>query len=168
MLLAEGAAAGGGTPWILTQTPESPRNDVDGCVGVGFTVGGSNITVTDLGRWVISGNSQSHTISLLDNSGTVLASVAVATSAAPIGDYKYGSITPTVLTAATIYWVASAETNGGDQWYNTINTSAPGYTTTSAANTAFKAFDTTGACGGAAPSSGGTDNAFVPVNFKYH
>src|SRR5438093_342634 len=99
-------------PIITAQTINVLRNNFDGSLGFKFTVGASNITVTGLGRWVVSGNSQTHVVRLFDVSGpTQLASASINTSGATAGAYKYGSITPITLTAAGVYAVLAEEFN---------------------------------------------------------
>lgn len=118
-----------GTAFILTQTVGTLRNDFTGCVGFIFATTATP-TVTALGRWVVSGNSGSHTVYLLDTgSNTVVASVAINTSGATPGQYKYASVTPVMLSSANNYVLCSAETNTGDQWYGddtTINSTSAG------------------------------------------
>ena len=120
IVLAEVAPVAGpsGTPFILTQTPGTVRNDFTGCVGFIFTVGASPITITALGRWVVSGNSGTHVVYITDGSTNIIASASINTSGATPGAYKYVAITPVVLTNAFTYSVYSAETNAGDQWYS--------------------------------------------------
>lgn len=113
-----GAAPAPGTPFITGQTTGSPRNNFDGCVGFKFTVGGSSITVTDLGRWKISGNSQTHTVKIVATDGTVIVSASIDVSGGTDGTYVYASVSPTVLSASTAYVLLSEEFNGGDQWYD--------------------------------------------------
>ena len=115
----------------------SLRQDFTGSVGFAVTIGGSNITVTQLGRWVVSGNSQSHTLYILDNSCSIVASVAVNTSGASAGAFLYGTLSsPITLSADAIYYVTSAKTNGADQRHS--------YDTTSAAVITSGAYDDSG------------------------
>lgn len=159
-----GASVSPSIEWVTGQILGTPRNDFTGCVGSTFTVGLANITVTDLGRWVISGNSGSHTLVLqaFDSPFTGLGSVSINTSGAPTGAFLYGSITPVVLTAGIRYVVLSNETNAGDQWYNdnTIIT-----TTTDAVNLQDA---NAGSCPGSVSNAQAAPNAYVPVSFKYH
>lgn len=146
---------------ITGQSLGTLRNNFSGIVGFKFTVGAANITVTDLGRWVPSGNSGSHTIYLTDASGTVLASVSVNTSGQPVA-YLYGSITPTVLTAAAAYCIISQETSSGDQFYDddtTLTSTADITVTTSCYTTSV---------GGSISTSTGGLHSYGPSNFKYH
>lgn len=229
-----GATAGGapvGLPWILSMVLATPRNDGPISVGGSFNVAGSSIALTNLGRYCWTSNSQTHTIYLLDSSGTILTSTSVNMAGCPgtalatttgialisstsltvasgtgiaIGQkviatgipaetiilsgsgtswtmsqattsalvstsvsfynaFVYGSITCTVLSASTLYYVLSAEAGGGDNWGNSLT--GGNVTTTAdagAANGSFvSAIPPTGV-----PSSGG-GLMFVPANFKY-
>lgn len=113
-----GSAGGSATAIITTLTLASLRSDYGGWVGCKFTVGGAAITLSTLGRWVVSGNSQTHQVNLRDASGAELAVVTVNTSGAPTGAFLYGAITPVVLTAGAVYYITSKENSGGDQWYD--------------------------------------------------
>lgn len=225
------ASAPVGLPWILSMTLATPRNDGPISVGGSFTVAGSSIALTNLGRYCWTSNSQTHTIYLLDSSGTILTSTsanmtgcpgtALATTTgialisstsltvasgtgivvgqkviatgipaetiilsgsgtswtmsqattAPLAStsvsfynpFVYGSITCTVLSASTLYYVLSAEAGGGDNWGNSLT--GGNVTTTAdagATNGSFvSAIPPTGV-----PSSGG-GLMFGPANFKY-
>lgn len=151
------------TPFITSQVVGTLRNDFTGCVGMGFQVSSSfDLSVKDLSRWVVSGNSQTHTLRLLDGTGSVLiASASVATSGAPAGAYKAATITPVMLEGNSKYVLMSQETNGGDQWYNNDTTVTP-----SSVATMNGAVSTATTCPAAAAASGG-NVSFGPVNFDY-
>lgn len=155
-------AAAGSTPFITSFTTTTPRNDTTLIAGMVFTVGSSGITVTDLGRWIISGNSQAHTIYLSTSGGTVLGSGAINAAGSTAGTFAYVHLaTPISLTAGTTYLIGSSETGGGDTWYDASTT--PNFTTTAAAGTVDAAFEYAGTWyTGGSPGSG-----FVPCNFKY-
>jgi hypothetical protein len=159
-VVSGGGGGGSDTPLVTSQdTASTLRNDTTGEVGFQFTVVGSNITVTSLGRWVVSGNSGTHLLVLRSGDcSTLIASVTVNTSGATPGQYLYGSITPVTLTAGTSYRLMSTELNTGDQWYS----NGP-FTTTSAANTESAAYNVTGTCGNAA-----ANESYGPMNLKYH
>lgn len=110
-----------GSPFILTETLGSLRSDFTGCVGYKFTVGASDIIVDQLGRRKVAGNSQTHTIRIMDAS-TSIVSASVDMSTGSAGSYVYTSITPTTLLANTVYYIFSSETSGGDQWYDSDGT----------------------------------------------
>jgi hypothetical protein len=110
---------------ITGQILGSPVNSFTGCVGCFFTASATPPTVGSLGRWVISGNSGTHTLylcSIVASTLTVLGSVTVNTVGATPGTYLYGAITPVTLVSGTVYAVLSSETNAGDQYYNNLTT----------------------------------------------
>jgi len=77
-----GPAASGQTAFVTSVlTLDTLRNDFNGWLGLRFTVGPSPITITDLGRFCISGNGGTHTLKLVN--GTTGASVPVARSQFP-------------------------------------------------------------------------------------
>src|SRR5271157_5340242 len=96
---APAAGGGGGGAFIVGQTFGSTTtggNAANGLQGMVFTVGSSNLSVTALGRWVISGNSQMHTLTLYD-----VTTSAISGSGGPVstGLSQVGS--SVVLNAAT-------------------------------------------------------------------
>lgn len=115
----------------------------DTCAGTKFTVAGSNITVTDLGRYVVAGNTQTHVIRLFEHSTLgVLASCTLDTAGATPDTPVYCAITPTVLTAGGTYYVASAETVSGDDYHHNSGWAI----TTTAVATPVVGIYTGGAC----------------------
>ena len=46
-------------------------------VGMQFTVGSSPLTVTDMGRWMISGNSGTHVVTILDAANNTVVSATI-------------------------------------------------------------------------------------------
>ncbi len=64
------------------------RNDADRWVGLKLTVGTKPLVVTQLGRWVVSGNNQSHAVRLVGWDGLTVpgASVTLNTSGATAGN----------------------------------------------------------------------------------
>jgi RHS repeat-associated protein len=94
-------------------------------VGFQFTVAGTALTVTDLGRWVVSGNSGNHEVKLFYSDGTPIpnASVTVSTAGKPAGQFAYATLTsPVILAAGTTYAVMSREYGGGDWWHDYAGT----------------------------------------------
>ena len=127
----KGPAQGSDTGFVTGQTLGTLRNDFTGWVGFQFTVGSSPLTLTGLGRWVVAGNSGTHTVVVSRASdGVWMGSVSVSTSGAAAGAFTYVAPgTPISLAANTAYNMISLETSGGDQWYNDDTT----VTTTGAA-----------------------------------
>jgi hypothetical protein len=106
----------------------------------------------------LNDNSQTHALTIYDNSCSALGSVTVNTSGAPAGAFLYGTLSSSVtLSAGGTYYIMSNETNCGDWWYDgdTI------ITTTSAATSVVAAF-------GGCQTGGSFNRTYVPVDFKYH
>jgi len=138
------------------------RNNWNGSVGFQFQVGSAPLVVTELGRWVVSGNSGTHTVQLFNSVGTPLpgGSVTVNTAGQIAGEFAYAPLnTPLTLAANTTYAVMSQEVGGGDQWYDYGNTQI---TLSPVASGAFAVWAPpyTGAVGGSGRSYG-------PVNLRF-
>jgi len=152
-------------PFVTGQTLSTTiRSDYSGWVGMKFTVGATPITVCELGRWVLSGNTASHTVKLADaTTGNDLpgASVTVATAGAPVG-FKYATLAaPVTLNAYSSYYLLCQETLNGDKWYqgNTTLIPAPGVATINNAASTKDGITYTNALG--------SNNCHVPVSFTY-
>jgi hypothetical protein len=132
---------GGGTPFITSIVAGTPRNDFAGYVGFRFTVGAAGLSVTHLGRWVLSGNSGSHDLFIFEDDGsTLVATATLATSGKPADDWSYEAVSggPVALDALTSYYCASQEFLSGDSWLNdntVLTPSALGTVTNSAYGT---------------------------------
>jgi RHS repeat-associated protein len=147
-----------GTAAMISVSSLAPttRNNYSGWVGSQITVLTRAVLVSDLGRWVKSGNTQSHTVKLVvASTGADVpgASVTIATAGATAGQFAYGTLpVPVMLNPNTTYYLVSQEVNGGDSWYEYTNSltvsggiSIPGvvtgtggtYTTTTAANQGY-------------------------------
>lgn len=114
------SSGGGNLTAIASFTAGTTRADSQTGVGFNFTPA-ANMTVRSLARWVISGNSGTHTVTLYccasGASGTILGSVSINTSGATTGAFDFVTLgTPVSLTAGTEYYLMSAE--GGDTWYD--------------------------------------------------
>jgi beta-glucanase (GH16 family) len=107
----------------------------DGYVGMKFTTGSGGLTVSQLGRYVVSGNSQTHDLKLVDAATGIdvpNSVTTVNTSGAAAGTFVYASLPANVtLQPNHSYYLLSHEGNGGssDSWYSGANTTI---TTTSA------------------------------------
>lgn len=156
---------GGGNPFVLSGHGLVTRHDFTGLVGYKFTPS-ANMTVTALGRLVLSGNSASHTVYLEDASGTLLASASVSMSGATADTYVYANISTVSLTSGTAYYLLSGELNGGDDWFdNTDGAHDALITHTSDAAMNTSAFVTNP--NSAVTDTGGANIAFGHPNFKY-
>ena len=129
-------------------------------------VGASDLQVSSLGRWVVSGNTAAHTVKLVDGAtGADVAggSVSVATAGAPAGAFRYATLAaPLILRANSTYYLVTQETAGGDAWYD--------YDTrvvTTSAGSDTGAVYSTAANPGTWMAGGTTGNAYVPPSFLY-
>lgn len=154
------APGGGGGIAITGQSLGTLANSQNWYAGFRFTVGASNITVTHLGRWIVSGNSQNKALLLVPGAGgSPLAFVSLNRSGQPAAAYAYVAISSVVLTAGQSYLVASEETSGGDQWYSDD--------TTVVSDTDITVTDSIWSTGGAWTPNATGAFSYGPVNFLY-
>jgi hypothetical protein len=110
-----------GSPLVTAQSLGPVRNNQTQFVGMQFTPK-SSLTVTSLGRFCLSGNSQSHTVKLVTaSSGADLpgGTASVAMNGCAPNKYQYATLaTPVTLQAGTPYILVSGEVTGGDTWYD--------------------------------------------------
>ena len=167
--LSAGGGGPSGTPFISAQSLGTLRNNFTGCVGFTFTAAVSPVTVTALGRWVVSGNSGTHVVYLVRTSDdSIVASASVNTSGATPGAYKYASITPTALPAgSTGYILCSAETNAGDQWYDNDTTITTFSSTVAASVDGGAGYTTVPPSAGNAFTNGASPVTYGPVNLLF-
>ena len=151
-----------GGPLVGSMALGTLRNDYSGWVGLGFKVGSTPITVSGLGRIAVKGNTQTHTVKLVDAAtGADIpgGSVFVLPGAATPGTFTYAALsTPVTLSASKTYYVLTQETSGGDQWYDddtTVQTSADATGTGPIYGT------------GSWASAGSTGHSYGPVDVKY-
>jgi hypothetical protein len=143
------------------------RNDFGDYVGMKITVGNSSITVKQLGRYFVSGNSGTHTLKIIRDSdkaelGNLSLSMSVG-SADSLG-FKYASLaTPVALSANTAYYIVSLESNGGDQWYGRTSGGLPLLTVTNVATVNYGIYYYNSAWN----TMGSTGRCYIPLNFKY-
>jgi hypothetical protein len=115
--------ANAATSTTIAGSTITPTSNGDSAVGEGyaFTVGSSDIYVNRLGRWIISGNKEEHTLFLTNSSGTVLAQGDLTTSGQTAGQFAYVSIGTVHLLAGHTYYVFSTEPSydwqGFDAYY---------------------------------------------------
>ncbi len=117
---------------VTRVTPGTLRNNFTGYVGEQFTTGSNTLLVKSLGDWVVAGNSQIHSVELVDASnGAIIASASVNHSGVPSGQFAYAALANAItLSANHSYYVLTQETNVGDQWYdqNTLLVGSPDIT----------------------------------------
>jgi hypothetical protein len=137
------------------------RNDYTGDLGMRITTAGSAVTVTKLGRWVVAGSDDEHTLRIVNaTTGEDVASVMLDASGLDSG-FHYAALASSVtLTASTSYFLVSSEVADGDQWYH----SSTAVTPTSVATVDYPVYST----GSGFAADGNTPNtSFVPLNFLY-
>jgi hypothetical protein len=142
----------------------SLRADFSGLVGMAITVGNSPLTVTSVGRLVVSGNSLTHTVKFVDSAGVDIpgGSATVNTAGGTPGTFVYATLgAPITLSANTTYFIVSAETSGGDKWYDYYHTTVA---TTSAASVIGPIWSSGS---GYNFVSGYPGSSYVPVDFQY-
>ena len=153
----------GATTFANVQTLSTGTfNGINGWKGMKITVGANDIVATDVGRWVLAGNTQTHAVGILNAAGTVIGSASVnANDPFAVGRIKYADLpAPITLLKNTIYYVMSQETLGGDLWYGSTTTLVP--TGAATINNAAK-YD------GVFTNDNATPNTCsVPVSFKYY
>lgn len=148
----------------IEQLSGNSWNNVNGWLGMKITIGDSPVIVEQLGRWVVSGSSGSHTVKIVEAStGADVAgtSVAIDTSDAAAGEFKYVELaTHVTLSANTAYYLVSQEVGGSDRWY--------GYGTVISPSSAFR-IDSAAKLldGGAWIFEGQQNNTYGPLGFKY-
>lgn len=152
------------TTFVTSQTPGPLRNDFTGFVGMRIDVSTSPISVTEIGRFICSGNSGTHTVKFVKASDGVDitgGSVSIATAGATAGEFAYAKLsTPVTLAANTSYYLVTQETASGDQWFDVATT----VTTTSAGVVKSAAW---GYGNGYWYVYGGVGQCYGPVDFKY-
>jgi hypothetical protein len=141
------------------------RTDFPGSVGFQFAVGGTPISVKELGRWILNANNQNHTLTLYDSIGVAVPNgqVTLSASGQPIDQFAYAALsTPVTLAANTTYTLMSSEVPNSDAWLDYGGTVI---TLNSAANNPWAAW--------AYPASainlvgGGSGRAYVPLDLRY-
>jgi hypothetical protein len=156
------APGGGGTEFVTASTLGTARTDGGNYyTGFRFTVGNTNIKVTDLGRYTITGSTQTHQIYLAGLTGASVADANINTTGVTSNGFKFVPITPRTLLANSTYWLLVQEFTGGDTFYGD-NTAV---TTTGVASVSNSAYVFPF---GATPTvNGGANLSYGPVTFKY-
>lgn len=137
------------------------RNDYTGDLGMRLTTAGSSVTVTKLGRWVVAGSDDEHTLRIVNaTTGEDVASVTLDASGLETG-FHYAALSSSVtLAASTGYFLVSSEVADGDQWYH----SSTAVTPTSIATVDYPVYSTDS---GFAADGNTPNTSFVPLNFLY-
>lgn len=155
------APAGGGTAWSAATTTGTLRNNFGGWVGARITVGASPITVQELGRVWLTGNTGLSTVAVVRKSDKAVMTTAVIDISSGVNDqYNWKAVDPVVLAAGTEYYIVNNVTSGGDQWRDLATMAAPNAAAALSGavfSSDFVSFS----------ESGSANQLFVPVNFKF-
>jgi hypothetical protein len=145
-------------------TVSQPTNAVYGCR---FTVGPSPVVVYQLGRWVTGGNSQAHTVYIIDTNLNSVASVSVNTAGTAAGQYAYTPLpNPVTLAANTTYNIVSTESSAGDALYaGSMVTNAEGLSVDGAVIASYAVSWNPATFNFSSVQHGAV--TFGPVNFRY-
>lgn len=159
--LIPAAGGGGGTNLITAVTHNGSLRTFTFSLGMKITVGAVGITVQQLGRMCHTGNTGSHTLSIRNAAGTILASVSVNSALGTPGSFQYGTLgTPYALTALTSYYIHSDESNG-DQFNDTFGSASVTYTG------AISALQNSYEVGGGCVDGGSTNDPYGPLDLVY-
>lgn len=147
-----------------TLSTSALRNNFNGWLGMKFTTGPSPMTVREVARWVLSGNTGTHTVKIVDAVTSLDvpgASAVVNTSGLPVG-FSYAPLAqPVTLQANRSYYLVSQEVSGGDQWYEGNNTLVYATTVASVDQSVYSSNGTTYTL------SFSANNSYIPVSFRY-
>jgi hypothetical protein len=151
-------------PFVASVIAGTARNDVTGWLGGVIKTGSSAVTVTQLGRYFVPGNTGTHTVKLV-NASTGLdvsgGSVSVNMAAGEAGAFTYGTLnSPVTLNPNSTYYLVSQEAQTGDQWYD-YNTTV---TTTNVAVESSSVWSTDGINYNLI---GSANQLYIPVNLIY-
>lgn len=163
----DNTGGGSNTEWMAGITGGSTRTG-NYQIGIAFTPA-SSLTITHLGRYKFSGNSQTHVVSIYSSpfsSPVLVASATVDCSTGSAGSFVYATASAT-LTGGVQYALVSDEPTAGtpDVWAEQ-DTSASSVTAAATLDeTLYRDYGTTGNFnhGG----NVGNLRVFVPPNFKY-
>jgi hypothetical protein len=148
----------------ITSSPvaASALNSFDGTIGWTATTT-ANISITQIGRWIVSGDNQMHTLYVYAGpraTPALLGSVVINAGGAAPGQYLYATLAmPISVPSGTIIAVMSSEVSGGDQWYDKESYIWTG--DFSGTLCAYSAGD------GFSINTGPALQAYIPVNIKY-
>jgi hypothetical protein len=171
------SAANASTGTTIAGSTTTPTSNSDFAIGAGytFTVGASDIYVNQLGRWIISGNKETHTLFICNSSGGVLAQGTLATSGQTAGQYAYVNIGTVHLLAGQTYSIISTEPSyswqGFDAYYapaaGCAETTASGITITSAVTVNMPQGEWQPNLWTGWTHTGSTGSVAGPVDFRY-
>jgi len=163
-----GAGAANDTSFITTPGGSTLRNNYGDFVGFQLTTGAGPVTVSELGRRFVAGNTQTHVLKIVkasDKSTVASTVINMAAGSADALGMKYAPLAQDVtLDANTVYYVLSSETSGGDQWYDyAASTVSSAVGTINAA--VYRQLDSDN--NAVFNTIGSTGSTYGPVNFRY-
>jgi hypothetical protein len=113
---------------LLNVTAKGVTRRASEKLGQKFTTKGSPIEVTELGRYVLPGNSRSHALELVrvvDGSTVASATLDLATARPRPDGFAYTRlVAPVVLAPYTSYYLVTTETASGDTFHDTVGARA--------------------------------------------
>ncbi len=158
--------AGSGTSFVTgISLSGTKRNNFGSYVGMKITVGSQPLTVKQLGRYFVPGNSGTHNVKIVNAlTGTDLINggvyIDMGAGTADSQGFKYADLAaPVTLAANSSYYIISSEADGGDQWhdYDSVLSTTGAAVVNSGVYYWNNAYSTYGSQG----------NSYGPVNFKY-
>ena len=141
--------------------PGSTRNELTAWVGYSMTVGEKDLLVKSLGRYFLSGNTQAHTVAILEP-GVGVVAIKEVPAGGVVGAFTYVELdAPVLLKAGKTYYVVGLENAGGDYWLhnNGVVTPAEGVGTI---NCSVYSFD-----GAAYGTEGGNNISLSAYDFRW-
>ena len=162
----EATAVNAATPLIQSHSlgTKISRGTAPYWVGFRFVIGSKAVTITELARLMVAGNSQTHTLKLVDGSTGMDVpggSVDLSMSGGIAGQYKYAKLsTPVTLAGNKTYYLVSWEVEGQDSFYDKNAVVTPGAVATILSGVYRINSNPWG-------FMGSTNNSWGPLNFKY-
>jgi hypothetical protein len=102
--------------YVIPATVLGTSDAATGYRGVKIQTGPA-VSLTAVGRYCKAGNSATHVIYVTDGAGTALGNATVNLSGCTTGTFVYAALSVS-LSAGTSYFIVSAESAGGDTFYN--------------------------------------------------
>lgn len=118
----------GSAAFVTGQTLGALRSNFTGRLGIVTDLTYADVMITHLGRWMVAGNTQSHTLALHNQGGdiqfasTVLNMSGKTPGAMAYQPLQYGYVVPN----GQYMHITSTEVSGGDQWYDLHNFTSTG------------------------------------------
>ena len=159
--------------FVYSRDLGDPRTNFTGWVGMVIHVGAKELTVTQLGRIMLTASTAEHQVKLVEPAGMgggadlgMPVTIPIGTTSDPDSlGFAYAPLQPAVvLSANTDYYVVSHEAAMGDVFHDVETTTV---TTTEVAAVTSGVFYDDGMPGPGYQPAGGSKNTYGPVDFKY-